>query len=109
MATAFNPYGMNQITVVIHNTDTKTDTKVKFRPKPNHPLNHYKQRLIGFLEEINKSYDLPTNVHEEQTIYTSIALQKIVDLIKDEKSIKKNSLQFVDQTREYFVNAPDMV
>jgi len=106
MATAFNPYGMHNITVIVHNADTKV---IKFETKKEYPIDQYKQKLVNFLEEINKSYSLPTSVTDEATAYTSLTLQKIVELMKDDKNIKKKSGDSVDHTREYFINATEMV
>jgi hypothetical protein len=129
MATAFNPFNEPTITVVIHSYTYGNYTIQNRVNNPMNPVikkswvvpssaseqlkksetyNYYKSKIVTFLEEANKSYQLPTSVNNADfTMYTSDTLQAVIEMIKDEKSVKKSSS--VDPTREYFINAPDIV
>jgi hypothetical protein len=103
MATAFNPYRMDEITVVVHNCE-----QIVYLEKED-ILDAYKRRLVKYLEEINKSYQLPTSVLDESTHYSSMMLQLMINMLKDEKSVKKISKHSLDLTKEYFTNVFDIV
>lgn len=76
--------------------------------KKSNSYTYYKTQIVNFMEEANKTYRLPTDIHNiEFILYSSQTVQAVIEMLKDEKSIKKCSS--VDITKEYFTNTFDIV
>ena len=77
---------------------------------PVFPIDEYKEKFIAYLEDFNKTYELPKYKNDsEYSPTTSKTIESFIKIIKDDKSIKKSCNDKLDNTKEYFTNAPDIV
>lgn len=104
MAKAYNPFN-DTFFVVAHNTKNQEYLKINVSP-----IDEYKEKFIAYLEDFNKTYELPKYKNDlEYSPTTSKTIESFIKIIKDDKSIKKSCNDKSDNTKEYFTNAPDIV
>jgi hypothetical protein len=117
MAKAFNPFN-DTICVLIHTKKMEPSRPYQNQNSPvedilNVTFDSYqktKSHFVTFLEEMNKSYELPKyTTDQEYSPSTSKTIDSLIKIMKDDKSIKKNFDSEKDNAREYFINAPDIV